>query len=67
MALKKSGAAWSATSYAFDVRDGAEPIAPVLSLGRALYGVTEQGGLQNGACTLYQMGKWSRLQTVPRQ
>jgi uncharacterized repeat protein (TIGR03803 family) len=54
--LKESNANWVAASYDFDITDGAEPIAPVLYRGGALYGVTEQGGIQNGACTLYQMG-----------
>ncbi len=54
--LKKSGTSWSADSYVFDITDGAQPWAPLLRQGGAVYGVTEQGGIQNGACTLFQMG-----------
>jgi uncharacterized repeat protein (TIGR03803 family) len=54
--LKESGGEWLESSYLFDISDGAEPWAPVLYRDGALYGVTEQGGIQNGACTLYQMG-----------
>jgi uncharacterized repeat protein (TIGR03803 family) len=54
--LKESATTWLENSYAFDITDGAEPVAPVLYREGALYGVTEQGGIQNGVCTLYQMG-----------
>lgn len=54
--LKEFGTNWFAKSYAFDITDGADPLAPVLYRGGALYGVTVQGGIQNGACVLYPSG-----------
>jgi len=44
------------SSYVFDSPDGVEPIAAPLYREGSLYGVTEQGGIQNGACALFQMG-----------
>jgi len=54
--LKEFGSVWIADSYSFDITDGAQPWAPILYRNGVLYGVTEQGGIQNGVCTLYKMG-----------
>jgi uncharacterized repeat protein (TIGR03803 family) len=54
--LQKSGTSVVESSYLFEITDGAEPVAPVLYRDGSLYGVTEQGGIQNGVCALFQMG-----------
>jgi len=54
--LKKFGTNWFAKSYPFNIVDGADPVAPVLYHEGVLYGVTAQGGIQNGACVLYPSG-----------
>jgi uncharacterized repeat protein (TIGR03803 family) len=54
--LARFGSNWFAKSFLFNIVDGADPVAPLLYHGGALYGVTQQGGIQNGACTLYPSG-----------
>lgn len=54
--LKEFGTNWFAKAYDFNITDGADPVAPLLYRRGAIYGVTAQGGIQNGACTLYPSG-----------
>ena len=70
--LKEFASNWFAKSFSFDITHGADPVAPVLSRGGALYGVTEQGGIQNGACTLFPTGngvifKLGVINNVPKE
>lgn len=54
--LKEFGTNWFAKAYDFNITDGADPVAPLLYRAGAIYGVTAQGGIQNGACVLYPSG-----------
>ena len=54
--LAQTASGWQLTASAFDLTNGAQPMAPVLLHGELQYGVTQQGGIVNGACGLYPNG-----------
>jgi uncharacterized repeat protein (TIGR03803 family) len=47
---------WHMREFSFDGTDGQVPIAPVVVRNGKIYGVTQQGGIVNGACSLYPYG-----------
>lgn len=47
---------WRLREFSFDGTDGQVPIAPVLLQDGNIFGVTQQGGIVNGACAYYPNG-----------
>ena len=63
--LHESATGWSLSDFSFDGRDGKIPLAPVLLQGGKIFGVTQQGGIVNGACFLYPDGNGVVYELTP--
>jgi uncharacterized repeat protein (TIGR03803 family) len=53
-------------AFALGGANGAGPVAPVLARGPNLFGVTQQGGIVNGACSLYPSGNGVVFKLAPQ-
>ena len=54
--LVETATGWRPVVFSFDGRDGEAPIAPVLLRREKMFGVSQQGGIKNGACARYPDG-----------
>jgi uncharacterized repeat protein (TIGR03803 family) len=63
--LVDSANGWQVREFSFDGTDGQGPIAPVLLVGKKIFGVTQQGGIVNGACFPFQYGNGVVYELAP--